>query len=527
MGAKSLLRAFDLSPLVASNGPTTSSRASAISRERRHAYRPAPGSAPRAGSGAYLPQQREKPFPVLVVHEDRVALVPAGGEVPDGARPLRPGGPAHPAAISQYRDLTLVTHPLSGQLSPGMDLPKVRFDLLGVEVLEEILVPDGLKYILGIEAPEAFLGIETPEALLGIETPEAFLGIEALEAFLGIEALEALLGREDVAEPECLLLEVVGDGVWHGQTLQPVGFEQRIHDSAEVSPPETVRPRGVGNSIGSPAEELPEPVLGLRLGLREDDQAQGGLKPRDVVDPRPVPGLDSIVGRKDVRLPGGEGIEAERGLRQESPGGLHQELPVVDVVADQLLQRPGVHRLVEALVGEEVEVRETLETIGQDQRSRHRAGLANDGDVEELLPGRQVLLHLDLERGAREEVGEREAENPVPGDHRTDHTAGAEVARRVRSLVCDFRRARAETLADCLGIPGEITILSLKRIAASASTYRIRIYLRQQGEKPFPAPSSREIEWSSFPRELMCQMAPGTSGLRGRLTRQQYHSIET
>ena len=97
MGAKSLLRAFDLSPLVASNGPTTSSRASAISRERRHAYRPAPGSAPRTGSGAYLPQQREKPFAVLVlvVHEDRVALVPAGGDVPDGVRPLRREGPAH------------------------------------------------------------------------------------------------------------------------------------------------------------------------------------------------------------------------------------------------------------------------------------------------------------------------------------------------------------------------------------------------------------------------------------------------
>ena len=108
MGAKSLLRAFDLSPLVASNGPTTSSRASAISRERRHAYRPAPGSAPRAGSGAYLPQQREKPFPVLVVHEDedRVALVPAGGDVPDGARNLRPEEPAHSAAISQWRYLT-------------------------------------------------------------------------------------------------------------------------------------------------------------------------------------------------------------------------------------------------------------------------------------------------------------------------------------------------------------------------------------------------------------------------------------
>jgi len=118
---------------------------------------------------------------------------------------------------------------------------------------------------------------------------------------------------------------------------KPVGFEQRIHDSAEVSPPETVRPRGVGDSIGSPAKKLPEPVLGLRLGLREDDQAQGRLKPRDVVDPRPVPGLDSIVGREDVRLPGGEGIEAERRLRQESAGGLHQELPVVDVVADQLL----------------------------------------------------------------------------------------------------------------------------------------------------------------------------------------------
>ena len=106
MGAKSLLRAFDLPPLVASNGPTTSSRASAISRERRHAYRPAPGSAPRTGSGSYLLQQREKPFPVLVVHEDRVALVPAGSDVPDGARPLRPGGAAHSAAISQYRVLT-------------------------------------------------------------------------------------------------------------------------------------------------------------------------------------------------------------------------------------------------------------------------------------------------------------------------------------------------------------------------------------------------------------------------------------
>ena len=72
MGAKSLLRAFDLPPLVASNGPTTSSRASAISRERRHAYRPAPGSAPRTGSGAYLPQQREKPFPVLLVLSTKI-----------------------------------------------------------------------------------------------------------------------------------------------------------------------------------------------------------------------------------------------------------------------------------------------------------------------------------------------------------------------------------------------------------------------------------------------------------------------
>ena len=101
MGAKSLLRAFDLSPLVASNGPTTSSRASAISRERRHAYRPAPGSAPRTGSGAYLPQQREKPFPVLLVHEDRVEVAPAGGDVPGGARNLRREGSAHSAKTSQ------------------------------------------------------------------------------------------------------------------------------------------------------------------------------------------------------------------------------------------------------------------------------------------------------------------------------------------------------------------------------------------------------------------------------------------
>jgi len=39
-----------------------------------------------------------------------------------------------------------------------------------------------------------------------------------------------------------------------------------------------------------------------------------------------------------------------------------------------------------------------------------------------------------------------------------------------RSLLCEFQRARAEALADRLGIPGEITILSLKRLAASAST---------------------------------------------------------
>ncbi len=63
-------------------------------------------SGPPTGSGPYLPQQREKPLPVLLVHEDRVALVPAGGEVPDGARNLRPEGSAHPAAISQCRDLT-------------------------------------------------------------------------------------------------------------------------------------------------------------------------------------------------------------------------------------------------------------------------------------------------------------------------------------------------------------------------------------------------------------------------------------
>ena len=40
-----------------------------------------------------------------------------------------------------------------------------------------------------------------------------------------------------------------------------------------------------------------------------------------------------------------------------------------------------------------------------------------------------------------------------------------------------------EALADRLGLPGEITILSLKRLAASAATNRIRI---------LPSPAARE-----------------------------------
>ena len=175
----------------------------------------------------------------------------------------------------------------------------------------------------------------------------------------------------------------------------------------------------------------------------------------------------------------------------------------------------------------------------------------------------------------------------------------ASAGRRARSLLCDFQRARAEALADRLGFPAEITILSLKRFAASREERRrpsahaevlghrdvgqeslglqqarvetpflrplalgrlqrpdyllegVRELLRGGPCRPQLAPQNvarlerpdlrldlrsviegawaagSRLRWGQRIKQTPAPELPGTSGLRGRLTLQQYHSIET
>jgi hypothetical protein len=87
-------------------------------------------------------------------------------------------------------------------------------------------------------------------------------------------------------------------------------------------------------------------------------------------------------------------------------------LPVVDEVADQLPQRPGVERFLVRLKGHQVVRRQVLEAIGQ--RPGERPGPpANEDEVDELLLERQVELRLHGDGRALEEVDSGQAEQPV------------------------------------------------------------------------------------------------------------------
>ena len=66
-------------------------------------------------------------------------------------------------------------------------------------------------------------------------------------------------------------------------------------------------------------------------------------------------------------------------------------------MADQLLDGPGVERLVVRLEGDQVVRRQLLEAVGQAVGERPGSA-SHDDHVEELLLDRQVALDLDHER---------------------------------------------------------------------------------------------------------------------------------
>ena len=200
------------------------------------------------------------------------------------------------------------------------------------------------------------------------------------------------------------------------------------------------------------AEDLPGGVARMRGDLPEQDQPNGPPAPAQVEHPRPGGGGQGArgqLGEQPLRRASRHRVEAEVVLREQTVGlrgrfdnrgcrcgprcgprrgrvrGVRpldgDQLAVGHVVADQFIQRPGVEWLVLRLVGQDVVCREPLQPVRQTGK-RRRTGIRDrtrpafdDEDVQPLTLQRQLLLDIHPPGTAGEEVGERDAEESVPG----------------------------------------------------------------------------------------------------------------
>jgi hypothetical protein len=110
---------------------------------------------------------------------------------------------------------------------------------------------------------------------------------------------------------------------------------------------------------------------------------------------------------------GTHGVQAELFLGQQRGRRGADQLTVGDVQADQFLHGPAVQRLVVRFEGHQVVRPQALQPVGQPADKAPPAP-PHDHHAEQLLLHRQVALDLDAERRAGEEVGEEQAEQPVP-----------------------------------------------------------------------------------------------------------------
>jgi hypothetical protein len=81
-------------------------------------------------------------------------------------------------------------------------------------------------------------------------------------------------------------------------------------------------------------------------------------------------------------------------------------------MADQLVQRPGVERLVPGLVGQQIVRAQSLQAVRQLDRAGWDCGLLSfDNDhIEQLTGQRQLLFQLDPPTAVGKQVGEADAE---------------------------------------------------------------------------------------------------------------------
>jgi hypothetical protein len=150
--------------------------------------------------------------------------------------------------------------------------------------------------------------------------------------------------------------------------------------------------------------------LARQLSSHDDAHLVGSpgamIHSRLAFPPRNLPG-------QSLGEPGAHRVQAELILGQQLRRARADELSVGDIVADQLLHRPGVQCLVMRLEGDQIVFGQVIQPVGQPDIDPPTS-TANDHHVEELLLFGQVELDLNREGQAGEEVGQEQPEKPVP-----------------------------------------------------------------------------------------------------------------
>ena len=189
-------------------------------------------------------------------------------------------------------------------------------------------------------------------------------------------------------------------------------------------------------------EQFPSGIAGMFGQVIEDDQADVAVAPAQVVQARTGPRA-SGTGVELAEQPGGtaRGHRVEpkirrrqqpdararlghwlavniRGRRRGLDGG---QFAISDVVADQFVQGPRVQALLLGFEAEHIVAGQVLQPIwqvvhhGRIAVRRLARSAFDDQDIQALTLERQFLFQLYAPRPTGEEIGQGDAEEPVPG----------------------------------------------------------------------------------------------------------------
>ena len=223
--------------------------------------------------------------------------------------------------------------------------------------------------------------------------------------------------------------------------------------------------RPMPNPILLPAEQFPGRVARMLGDLAEDDQPHRGRPPGEVEHARPGGRGERPVFRQSLRRAGGDGIKLELLFGDEAIRRAG-ELAIVDVVADQFVQRPAVQGFVVGFVGQQVVGAQTVQAIGQRHRRWGPFGrLFDDHHVQQLTLQGQFLFQFHLPRGIPEQVGEGDAKQAMPLPNAIGGHERAPRRHRHSNRPRDGRQNRA-------GPPGGVRGRNHPRAPVRASAYR-------------------------------------------------------